>query len=124
MSSTHRELQPYAVRSEESRGRCFAEPEHPYRDPFERDRDRVLLDGLVRLLAADAVAHRGHGLVGGGELQERRAAIGDMAGLDRGGLGGDDAAVELLREVEKLHLHTQRSGGGWINLWAAQGAPC
>eukprot|EP00964_Phaeocystis_antarctica_P021943 scaffold12183_cov68-Phaeocystis_antarctica.AAC.6 len=27
-------------------------------------------------------------------------------------LGGDDAEVELLREVEELHLHTQRSGGG------------
>ena len=42
MSHIHRELQPYAVRSEESRGRYFPEPEHPYRDPFERDCDRIV----------------------------------------------------------------------------------
>lgn len=50
MSSTHGELQPYAVRSEESRGRCFAEPEHPYRDPFDRDRDRVVHSRAFRRL--------------------------------------------------------------------------
>jgi dGTPase len=33
---------PYAVRAEESRGRRFAEPVHPYRNPFQRDRDRII----------------------------------------------------------------------------------
>ena len=32
----------YAVRVEESRGRRYAEPAHPYRNDFQRDRDRVI----------------------------------------------------------------------------------
>ena len=35
-------LAHYAVRVEESRGRRHAEPPHPYRDDFERDRDRII----------------------------------------------------------------------------------
>jgi len=35
-------LAPYAVRVEDSRGRRFPEPPHPYRNPFQRDRDRVI----------------------------------------------------------------------------------
>lgn len=35
-------LADYAVRAEESRGRRYPEPEHPYRNLFERDRDRVV----------------------------------------------------------------------------------
>ncbi len=35
-------LAPYACRSAESRGRLRAEPEHPYRTAFQRDRDRIL----------------------------------------------------------------------------------
>jgi dGTPase len=35
-------LAPYAVRVEDSRGRRFTEPPHPYRTPFQRDRDRVI----------------------------------------------------------------------------------
>src|ERR1700679_3718144 len=35
-------LAPYAVRVEESRGRRYPEPPHPYRNPFQRDRDRVI----------------------------------------------------------------------------------
>ncbi|HZQ92582.1 MAG TPA: deoxyguanosinetriphosphate triphosphohydrolase [Terriglobales bacterium] len=35
-------LAPYAVRAEDSRGRRHAEPPHPYRDAFQRDRDRVI----------------------------------------------------------------------------------
>jgi dGTPase len=33
---------PYAVRVEDSRGRRYPEPPHPYRNPFQRDRDRVI----------------------------------------------------------------------------------
>ena len=35
-------LAPYAVRAEDSRGRRYPEPPHPYRNPFQRDRDRVI----------------------------------------------------------------------------------
>src|SRR5512142_2165309 len=35
-------LAQYAVRAEESRGRRHPEPEHPYRNAFQRDRDRVI----------------------------------------------------------------------------------
>lgn len=33
---------PYAVLAEESRGRSHAESAHPYRNPFQRDRDRII----------------------------------------------------------------------------------
>jgi dGTPase len=36
------ELAPYAARAEDSEGRRYAEPEHPYRNCFERDRDRII----------------------------------------------------------------------------------
>src|SRR5579863_7660802 len=35
-------LAPYAVHPEHSRGRRYPEPPHPYRNPFQRDRDRVI----------------------------------------------------------------------------------
>ncbi len=35
-------LASYAVHVEESRGRRYSEPPHPYRNPFQRDRDRVI----------------------------------------------------------------------------------
>jgi dGTPase len=35
-------LVPYAVHAEDSRGRRYPEPPHPYRNPFQRDRDRVI----------------------------------------------------------------------------------
>ena len=35
-------LAPYRVREEDSRGRRYPEPPHPYRNPFQRDRDRVI----------------------------------------------------------------------------------
>ena len=43
-------LAPYAVRSGESRGRPHAEPEHPYRTRFQRDRDRVIHCSAFRRL--------------------------------------------------------------------------
>jgi dGTPase len=45
-----RELAPFAVLSSASRGRRFAEPEHPYRSPFQRDRDRVIASSAFRRL--------------------------------------------------------------------------
>ena len=35
-------LASYAVREEDSRGRRYPEPPHPYRNPFQRDRDRII----------------------------------------------------------------------------------
>jgi dGTPase len=35
-------LAPYAVSINDSRGRRHPEPSHPYRNPFQRDRDRVI----------------------------------------------------------------------------------
>jgi dGTPase len=43
-------LAPYAVRAEESRGRRHPEPAHPYRNPFQRDRDRVIHSRAFRRL--------------------------------------------------------------------------
>jgi dGTPase len=44
-------LAPYAMRSVDSRGRKYAEPEHPYRGPFQRDRDRVVHSSAYRRLS-------------------------------------------------------------------------
>ncbi|MBL7214684.1 MAG: deoxyguanosinetriphosphate triphosphohydrolase [Phycisphaerae bacterium] len=41
---------PYAVTEQNSRGRQFAEPPHPYRSGFERDRDRVIHSAAFRRL--------------------------------------------------------------------------
>jgi len=43
-------LAPYALRAEESRGRRYPEPAHPYRTDFQRDRDRVVHSRAFRRL--------------------------------------------------------------------------
>src|SRR5262247_4334376 len=43
-------LAPYALRAEESRGRRYPEPSHPYRNDFQRDRDRVVHPRAFRRL--------------------------------------------------------------------------
>jgi dGTPase len=45
-------LADYAVRVEDSRGRRYPEPPHPYRTPFQRDRDRVIHARAFRRLEA------------------------------------------------------------------------
>ena len=45
-------LAGYAVRVENSRGRRFPEPPHPYRNDFQRDRDRVIHARAFRRLEA------------------------------------------------------------------------
>ncbi|MBM4000508.1 MAG: dNTP triphosphohydrolase [Planctomycetes bacterium] len=44
-------LAPFAMRSDESRGRRYPEPEHPYRGPFQRDRDRIVHSAAFRRLS-------------------------------------------------------------------------
>ena len=43
-------LAPYAFRPEDSRGRRHPEPRHPYRNDFQRDRDRVIHSRAFRRL--------------------------------------------------------------------------
>lgn len=45
-------LADYAVRVENSRGRRYSEPQHPYRNDFQRDRDRVVHARAFRRLEA------------------------------------------------------------------------
>jgi dGTPase len=43
-------LAPFALRAEDSRGRRYPEPAHPYRNDFQRDRDRVVHSRAFRRL--------------------------------------------------------------------------
>jgi dGTPase len=45
-------LAPYAMASAASRGRKYPEPEHDYRGPFQRDRDRIVHSAAYRRLSA------------------------------------------------------------------------
>lgn len=44
-------LAPYATKSIDSRGRKYSEPEHPYRGPYQRDRDRIIHSAAFRRLS-------------------------------------------------------------------------
>jgi dGTPase len=44
------QLAPYAMRVEDSQGRRYAEPAHPFRNDFERDRDRIIHSRAFRRL--------------------------------------------------------------------------
>jgi dGTPase len=45
-----RTLAPYGMRSRDSRGRVYAEEEHPYRTAYQRDRDRIIHTTAFRRL--------------------------------------------------------------------------
>ena len=44
-------LAPYALHSSQSAGRKYPEPQHPYRGPFQRDRDRIVHTSAYRRLS-------------------------------------------------------------------------
>ncbi len=44
-------LAPYAMPSMQSQGRRYPEPEHPYRTPYQRDRDRITHSAAYRRLS-------------------------------------------------------------------------
>ncbi len=44
-------LAPCAMRSVDSRGRKYPDPNHPYRGPFQRDRDRIVHSSAYRRLS-------------------------------------------------------------------------
>jgi dGTPase len=44
-------LAPYAMHSRDSAGRKYPEEEHPYRGPWQRDRDRILHSSAYRRLS-------------------------------------------------------------------------
>jgi dGTPase len=48
--SEERHLAPYAMRASQSRGRRYPEPEHQFRSPFQRDRDRIIHSRAFRRL--------------------------------------------------------------------------
>src|SRR3954447_14079360 len=45
-------LAPWAMRAEESLGRRYPEPAHPYRSEYARDRDRIIHSRAFRRLEA------------------------------------------------------------------------
>ena len=47
----HHLLATYAMRSADSVGRKYTEPEHPYRGPYQRDRARIIHSSAYRRLA-------------------------------------------------------------------------
>jgi dGTPase len=44
-------LAPYAMHSANSKGRRYREPDHPYRSPYQRDRDRIVHSAAFRRLS-------------------------------------------------------------------------
>lgn len=49
-SGERSKLAPYAMRVEETQGRRYPEPAHPYRNDYERDRDRIIHSRAFRRL--------------------------------------------------------------------------
>ena len=53
-------LAPYAMRSVDTAGRVYPEQDHPYRGPFQRDRDRIVHSSAYRRLAHKTQVFTGH----------------------------------------------------------------
>ncbi|MFC1590726.1 deoxyguanosinetriphosphate triphosphohydrolase [Candidatus Omnitrophota bacterium] len=50
LENRERFLAPYAQKSKASKGRCYPEPEHPYRSCYQRDKDRIIYCTAFRRL--------------------------------------------------------------------------
>jgi dGTPase len=77
---SHHRLTTYAARPEESRGRRVAEPEHPYRDCWDRDRDRVVHSRAFRRLEYKTQVFPNHE---GDHFRTRLTHTIEVAGLAR-----------------------------------------
>jgi dGTPase len=55
-------LAPYAMHSVDSKGRAHRESPHPYRGPFQRDRDRIIHCAAFRRLSQKTQVFTGHEL--------------------------------------------------------------
>src|SRR3990172_3586610 len=53
-------LAPYAMASADSAGREYPEPPHPYRGPYQRDRDRIVHSSAFLPLAHKTQVFTGH----------------------------------------------------------------
>src|SRR6202051_2917690 len=78
-----------AVRAEDSRGRRYAEPPHPYRNPFQRDRDRVVharafrrLENKTQVFAAGLSDHFRNRLTHTMEVSQIARTVAGVLGLD------------------------------------------
>ncbi len=95
-------LAPYAQRASSSRGREHPEPEHPYRSPFARDRDRIVHSAAFRRLSGKMQVFTGEM---GDYHRTRLTHTLEVSGLARtmaGALGLNESLVEVLALMHDL----------------------
>ncbi|MBN2095832.1 deoxyguanosinetriphosphate triphosphohydrolase [Candidatus Peregrinibacteria bacterium] len=125
-------LAPYAVRSAESHGREFKEPEDPYRTCFQRDRDRVIhskafrrLKGKTQVFIAHYGDHYRSRLTHTMEVAQLSRDLARMLNLNEDlaetialahdlghtpfGHAGQDTVNELMREYGQSFEHNEQS---------------
>src|SRR5512140_3430422 len=82
-------LAPYAVRVEDSRGRRHPEPRHPYRNDYQRDRDRIVharafrrLENKTQVFTAGGSDHFRNRLTHTIEVSQISRTIAEQLGLN------------------------------------------
>src|SRR6516225_1234004 len=82
-------LARYAVRVEDSRGRRYPEPAHPYRNAFQRDRDRIVharafrrLEDKMQVFSAGMSDHFRNRLTHTIEVAQISRTVAGVLGLD------------------------------------------
>lgn len=83
------ELAPYAIRNQDTAGRRFPEPSHPYRGEYERDRDRIIhckafrrLENKTQVFAPDFSDHFRNRLTHTIEVSQISRTVGRQLGLN------------------------------------------